>query len=148
MTHYGTSDFPKAISTPQNSYEYLTRLASQAVSIYLTKEQIQFDQPQLPIDLRVSAHASFGDYSMPVMAWAGKLKRPPLQIAEALASVLRDMSIPIVQEIHATKPGYINFRLNQPAVGQTIIERVLEDGPDFGQHTTGIGTKVIVEHTN
>jgi arginyl-tRNA synthetase len=135
-------------TTPQDSYEYLTGLAKQAVSTYLTQEQILFDATQLPIDLRVSAQASFGDYSMPVMAWAGKLKRPPLQIAEALASVIRDMSIPIVQEINATKPGYINFRLNQPAVGQTIIERVLEDGPDFGQNTTGIGIKAIVEHTN
>jgi arginyl-tRNA synthetase len=135
-------------TTPQDSYEYLIGLARQAVSTYLTQEQIQFDASQLPIDLRVSAQATFGDYSMPVMAWAGKLKRPPLQIAEALASVLRDMSIPIVQEISATKPGYINFRLNQPAVGRTIIERVLEDGPDFGQDTIGIGTKVIVEHTN
>jgi arginyl-tRNA synthetase len=135
-------------TTPQNSYEYLTELARQAVSTYLTQEQIAFDPIQLPIDLRVSAQASFGDYSMPVMAWAGKLKRPPLLIAEALASILRDMAIPVVKEINATKPGYINFRLNQPAVGQTIIERVLEAGPDFGQHTTGIGTKVIVEHTN
>ncbi len=135
-------------TTPYDSYEYLTELAKQAVSTYLTQEQIQFDPTQLPIDLRVSAQASFGDYSMPVMSWAGKLKRSPLQIAEALASVLRDMPIPVAQEISATKPGYINFRLNQPAVGQTIIERVLEDGPDFGQNTTGIGTKVIVEHTN
>ena len=135
-------------TTPNDSYEYLTELAKQAVSTYLTQEQIQFDATQLPIDLRISAQASFGDYSMPVMSWAGKLKRSPLQIAEALASVLRDMPIPIVQEISATKPGYINFRLNQPAVGQTIIERVLEDGPDFGQNTTGIRTKVIVEHTN
>lgn len=139
---------PMSETTPQNSYEYLTELTKQAVSTYLTQEQIEFDPIQLPIDLRVSAQASFGDYSMPVMAWAGKLKRAPLQIAETLASVLRDMAIPIAQEITATKPGYINFRLNQPAVGQTIIERVLEAGPDFGQETIGIGTKVIVEHTN
>lgn len=133
---------------PQDSYEYLTGLVRQAVSTYLTQEEILFDFARLPIDLRVSAQASFGDYSMPVMAWAGKLKRPPLQIAEALASVLRDLSIPIVQEVNATKPGYINFRLHQPAVAKNIIERVLEDGPDFGQSMVGIGTKVVVEHTN
>ncbi|GER85987.1 arginine--tRNA ligase [Dictyobacter vulcani] len=33
-------------------------------------------------------------------------------------------------------------------VGQGIIERVLEAGPDYGQHEVSIGTKVIVEHTN
>jgi arginyl-tRNA synthetase len=132
----------------QDSYEYLTSFVRQAVRTYLLREEIQFDPIQLPIDLRVSAQASFGDYSMPVMAWSGKLKRPPLQIAETMASILHELSIPIVQEINATRPGYLNFRLLQPAVGRTIIERVLDAGPDFGQCETSIGTKVIVEHTN
>ncbi|HET9920204.1 MAG TPA: arginine--tRNA ligase, partial [Ktedonobacteraceae bacterium] len=37
--------------------------------------------------------------------------------------------------------------LSHPIAGRIIIERVLEDGADFGQNTVGIGTKVIVEHT-
>src|SRR6266481_5112370 len=125
-------------------YDYLTRLVKQAVMTYFKQEGIEFDAALLPIDLRVSAQASFGDYSMPVMAWAGKdkLKRPPLQIAEALAAILRDTPLPTIREITATKPGYINFRLNRPQVGKEIIERVVEAGPDFGQHKTGVGTKV------
>src|SRR5947209_19908356 len=86
---------------------------------------------------------------MPVMSWAGKNKlgRPPVEIAEAVASILRDMAIPAMQEITVTKPGYINFRLNRQEIGKDIIERVLEAGPDFGQYDVGVGTKVIVEHT-
>ncbi len=131
-------------------YNYLTELVKQAVMIYFKQERIDFDVAQLPIDLRVSAQASFGDYSMPVMAWAGKnkLKRPPLHIAEALATILRDMALPSMREITATKPGYLNFCLNRSHVGKEIIERVVEAGPDYGQHDRGIGTKVIVEHTN
>ena len=135
---------------PKDLYDYLIRLIKQAVVTYFKQEQIEFDVAQLPIDLRVSAQASFGDYSMPVMAWAGKnmLKRPPLQIAEALAAILRDTPLSTIEEITATKPGYINFRLNRPQVGRQIIERVAEAGPDFGQNDIGVGTKVIVEHTN
>ena len=135
---------------PKDMYDYLTELVKQAVITYFEQECIKFDSAQLPIDLRVSAQTSFGDYSMPVMAWAGKnmLKRPPLQIAEALATILRDRCLPTIQEITATKPGYINFRLNRPQVGKEIIERAIEAGPDFGQHNSGVGTKVIVEHTN
>jgi arginyl-tRNA synthetase len=130
-------------------HEYLILLIKQAVAAYLAQEQLNFDIEQLPIDLRFSAQASFGDYSMPVMAWAGKkmLGRPPLLIAEALAAILRSMSVPIIQEITVTKPGYLNFRLNRPTVGQTILERVLEQGADLGQNAAGIGTKVVVEHT-
>lgn len=135
-------------STPQDIHAYLTGLMQQAVATYLEQEHINFDATQLPIDLRLSAQASFGDYSLPVMAWAGKLKRPPLKIAETLQTILRANPQSELEEITATKPGYLNFRLNRPATGKRIVEHVLEAGPDYGQRTTSIGTKVIVEHTN
>src|SRR5712692_8597824 len=139
-----------AEATPRDLHEYLTTFIKQAIVTYLSQEQIDFDAEQLEIDLRFSAQASFGDYSMPVMKWAGKNKlgRPPLAIAEALATVLRDMQIPGIEEITVTKPGYLNFRLNRPFIGQVIIERVLDAGADFGQNDAGIGTKVVIEHTN
>ncbi|GAC1423582.1 MAG: arginine--tRNA ligase [Ktedonobacteraceae bacterium] len=134
---------------PKDFLEYLTALIKQAVTIYLEQEHIETNIEQLPIDLRFSAQASFGDYSMPVMQWAGKSKlgRPPLQIAEALKIILQDMRISSVAEITVTKPGYINFSLNRSEVGKAIIERVVEAGPDYGHNDVGIGTKVIVEHT-
>lgn len=130
--------------------EYLSALIRQATSIYLAQEQIHLDVAELPIDLRFSAQASFGDYSMPVMSWASKNKlgRPPLAIAEALAAILRSMDIPTISEITVTRPGYLNFFLNRPIIGRNIIERVLEEGADFGQNYVGVGTKVLVEHTN
>ncbi|HEU5226279.1 MAG TPA: arginine--tRNA ligase [Ktedonobacteraceae bacterium] len=139
-----------AEATPKDLYEYLTALIKAAVTMYLAQEQIAFDADLLPIDLRFSAQSSFGDYSMPVMSWAGKNKlgRPPLPIAEGLATILRAMPTSAIQEITVTKPGYLNFRLNRPEMGKVIIERVLDAGADFGQSKMGVGTKVIVEHTN
>ena len=134
---------------PEGLYEYLTRLIQQATRAYLAQEHIDFDVEQLPIDLRFSAQASFGDYSMPVMPWAkNKLGRPLPAIAEALAAQLRAIHIPAIEEITVTIPGWINFRLSHPQVGRDIIERVLEEGADFGQSDVGAGTKIIVEHTN
>ena len=137
-------------ATPRDLHEYLTTFIKQAVSTYLAQEQIDFAIEQLPIDLRFSAQASFGDYSMPVMPWGGKnkLARKPLPLAEALATILRKMQIPAIQEITVTAPGFLNFRLNRPFIGKIIIERVLDAGADFGQNDTGIGTKIVVEHTN
>ncbi len=135
-------------SAAKDFYDYLTALVKRAVTTYLAQEEIAFDIEKLPIDLRFSAQSSFGDYSMPVMGWSkNKLGRPPLQIAEALTTILKDMQPAAIEEITATKPGFVNFRLNRAQVGRTIIERVLEAGPDFGQGESGVGTKVIVEHT-
>ncbi|MBV9259703.1 MAG: arginine--tRNA ligase, partial [Ktedonobacteraceae bacterium] len=136
-------------SASRDFHDYLTGLIKQATRTYLAQEQIQFDVEQLPMDLRFSAQSSFGDYSMPVMAWASKNKlgRPLPQIAEALVTILRDMRPSAIEEITVTR-GFINFRLNRAEVGKIIIERVLAAGPDFGQSDSGIGTKIIVEHTN
>src|SRR5438552_10245940 len=111
-----------AEATPRDLHEYLTTFIKQALVTYLAQEQIDFDVEQLPIDLRFSAQASFGDYSMPVMKWTGKhmLNRPgnPLPIAEGLAAILRDMQIPAIAEITVTRPGFVNFRLNRPFIAQ------------------------------
>ncbi len=136
-------------SSATDIYQYLINLIKQATKTYLAQEQIYFDIEELPIDLRPSAQSSFGDYSMPVMPWAAKNKLggKPLSIAESLAEVLREMHDPAIDEITVTKPGFLNFRLNRPAIGKAIIDRVLEEGADFGHNDVGTGTKVIVEHT-
>jgi arginyl-tRNA synthetase len=129
---------------------YLKGLVSEAVSRYLSQEGLAINIEQLPIDLRFSAQASFGDYSLPVMAWSSKNKlgRPPLVIAEALAKILTEGQHPSIDEITITKPGFLNFRLNHPVIGRAVIEQVQEQGADFGQNQIGIGTRVLVEHTN
>jgi arginyl-tRNA synthetase len=136
-------------SSATDIYEYLINLMKQATRTYLAREQIALNIEELPIDLRFSAQSSFGDYSMPVMPWANKnmLGRPPLSIAEQLADVLREIHDSAIEEITVTKPGWLNFRLNRPALGKAIIEQVLEEGADFGQNDVGTGKKVIVEHT-
>lgn len=139
-----------AESAPQDMQAYLTGLVREATARYLAQEGLSLEIEQLPIDLRFSAQASFGDYSMPVMPWSGKKKlgRPPLVIAEALATLLRETHNSALDEVTVTHPGFLNFRLNHPAIGRSIIEQVLEQGPDFGHSDIGQNTRVIVEHTN
>ncbi|MEO7020439.1 MAG: arginine--tRNA ligase [Ktedonobacteraceae bacterium] len=129
---------------------YLTAQVSEALKRYLVQEGLSIELAQLPIEMRFSAQASFGDYSMPVMAWSGKNKlgRPPMVIGEALSDLLCATHNPAIDEITVTKPGFLNFRLNRPTIGRSIIEQVQEQGADFGQNKTGQGARVIVEHTN
>lgn len=140
---------PMAEAESQDLQTYLTELIRAALTRYLAQEGLTIELEQLPINLSFSAQASFGDYSLPVMSWSGKarLGRPPMVIAEALAAFLRETHNPALAEVTVTKPGYLNFRLDHPAVGRSIIEQVLAQGADFGQNQIGQGTKVVVEHT-
>ena len=139
-----------ADAIPGDLHDYLVSLVKHATIKYLAQESIDVDIEQLPIDLRYSAQASFGDYSVPLMKWAGKdkLGRPPLEIAKGLAAILQDMPTRGIAEITVTKPGYLNFMLDRPATGQQIVARVLDAGADFGTNGIGAATKVVVEHTN
>lgn len=138
-----------AEAATQDMQSYLTGLIEEAMRRYLAREGLTIELEQLPIDLRFSTQASFGDYSVPVMPWSGKnkLARAPMLIAEALADLLRAEHNPAIAEITVTKPGFLNFRLDHPTIGRSIIEQVLTRGADFGQGTVGQGTKVVVEHT-
>ena len=131
---------------PGDLHEYLVSLTRQATATYIAQEGIEIDPEQLPIDLRFSANASFGDYSIPLMSWAKLLKRPPVAIAKGIAAILQEIEAPAIAEISVTN-GYLNFRLNRPTVGRDVIERVLDAGADFGQNDVGTGTKIVVEHT-
>lgn len=131
---------------PGDIYDYLVSLTRQATATYLAQEGIAVELEQLPINLGFSAQASFGDYSIPLMKWAKPLRRSPMAIAQGIAAMLQDMQAPAIAEISVTN-GYLNFRLNRPAVGRGVIERVLDEGADFGQNDVGTGTKVVIEHT-
>ncbi|GHO73141.1 arginine--tRNA ligase [Ktedonobacter sp. SOSP1-85] len=136
------------VQQKQDLHAYLTTLIKRAAAAYIEREGIAYDAEQLTIDLRFSAQSSFGDYSIPVMPWVkNKLGRPPLQIAEALATYINELHVPELDNVNATKPGFVNFRLNRAGVGRSIIERVLEEGPDFGQSQVGLNQRIIVEHT-
>src|SRR5947207_10073518 len=59
-------------SNDTDLYNYLITLIKQAVATYLANEHIDYDVDTLSLNLSFSAQASFGDYSLPVMPWAGK----------------------------------------------------------------------------
>ncbi|HEY1354182.1 MAG TPA: arginine--tRNA ligase [Ktedonobacteraceae bacterium] len=144
------NEMPSAArAEPQDIQADLREQIQAATQRYLVQEGLTLGSELLPIDLQFSAQASFGDYSMPVMAWSAKnrLARPPMVIAEALSELLRGSGSLLIAEITVTRPGFLNFRLHHPAAGRSIIERIGEAGAGFGHTTTGQGSRVVVEHT-
>src|SRR6185312_1470404 len=138
-----------AASAEGDLIERLADLLHTAAAAYIRAEGLEADVATLTFDVRPAAQASFGDYGMPLMSWAGKqrLGRPPMQIAEGVAERLRAAHSPIIREVSVARPGFLNITLDQPSVGQGILARVAAAGDGYGAAQAGVGVKVVIEHT-
>ncbi len=65
----------------------------------------------------------FGDFSTNVaMQLAGKLNKPPLEIAESLAGELKN-GLKDLADVSAIKPGFINFTLTDAALFESLNQQ-------------------------
>lgn len=86
----------------------------------------------------------FGDYSTnAAMKLARTLRRAPMDIAAALAERLPAL-LDEVESVSVARPGFINFRMKQGALG-ALIETVLAAGEDYGKNESGKGKRILVE---
>jgi arginyl-tRNA synthetase len=97
--------------------------------------QIRLDRPKDP---------THGDWATNVpLTLASRLKRPPREIAQAIADGL-DLEAAGVVSIDVAGPGFLNFTLSSGAVAG-VIPRILAENKDFGRSVTGNSEPIMVE---
>ena len=85
-----------------------------------------------------------GDYATSIaMKLARTLRRSPMDIAGPIAEKLREL-LPEAESVTVARPGFINFRLKQDALG-SLINTIIEAGADYGKNDSGRGRRVLVE---
>ncbi|HNT75875.1 MAG TPA: arginine--tRNA ligase [Anaerolineae bacterium] len=90
-----------------------------------------------------SRHESHGDYGSPVcLGLARELRRPPLQIAQAVLPHIP--AADFVAEVTVAPPGYLNFALSETWLAQQVTA-VLAAGDTWGNVALGVGKRVQVE---
>ncbi len=90
----------------------------------------------------------FGDLSTPLpLKLARSARRPPTAIAEQLRDALLQCGLPLVSEISATAPGYLNVRIDPAALLGKVTGDVARARGDYGSAPPS-GKKAVVEHTN
>ncbi|MFN3484153.1 MAG: arginine--tRNA ligase [Planctomycetota bacterium] len=88
----------------------------------------------------------FGDATTSVaMRLARTLKRPPRELAEALAAELGRRGLPGLARVEAAGAGFVNLTASAE-VYQEELQRILREGPDYGRSSLGAGRRVLVEH--
>ncbi|MDF1615152.1 arginine--tRNA ligase [Desulfurivibrio dismutans] len=91
--------------------------------------------------------AGQGDFATNLaMVAAGREKRKPREIAEALVGLLSDPANTgdLFQRVEVAGPGFVNCFV-KPAVWQAVVPVILEQGEEFGRCSSGAGREVLVE---
>ena len=101
------------------------------------------------IPFNVPPQREIGDFSSAICLSLGReRRRSPMEIAKETVDQLGSKLPPFIQEITLTPPGYINFKVNWPALAQELIPEILEKGDLFGRPIAIQKEKVFIEHTS
>lgn len=95
------------------------------------------------IVIEVPAKHENGDFSTNIALTLTKtLKKPPLEIADLIVKNIDKKDI--IEEIKIASPGFINFYLKKDYL-LTYINRILEEGKNYGRNNTGNNKKINIE---
>jgi arginyl-tRNA synthetase len=100
---------------------------------------------EVPVEVGVERPRSkdHGDYATNVALRLAKAAgRPPREIAEVLASRLREADG--IAAVEVAGPGFLNVRLAEEALGRVALE-IVSAGAAYGRNEAAAGTTVNVE---
>lgn len=97
------------------------------------------------LDFAPSPKLEVGDVALRTFVAAKKLNMKPPEFAAAVATDV-DFGPNVIS---ATPAGpYLNFRLNRAPIAGSVVGAILKEGPRFGSAGSGIGKRVLIEHTS
>jgi arginyl-tRNA synthetase len=121
----------------------IKKILGDAIETGIASGELNLDSPP-EIQLEVPKDPKNGDYATNLsLKLAKQLKKPPMDIAGSILAHI-DQSDPLFDKIIAVPPGFINFHLRYRAV-VAVVERVLQEGDDYGGSNSGAGKKINVE---
>ncbi len=105
------------------------------------------DLPGIDIPVEYTRERAHGDFATPIaLMLAGKVKRKPRDIAEAIAD---NMEIAkgktrYIQRVEVAGPGFINFFLDRKWL-EDVLRVVISAGPQYGRSGVGCGKRIQLE---
>lgn len=101
------------------------------------------------IPLNVPPQRELGDFSSAVcLSMAKQRRQSPMKIAQEMAERLKLKLPPYIREIGVSLPGYLNFKVDWPALAQDLIPKIFEEDELFGKPVSPPREKVFIEHTS
>src|ERR1700694_1034833 len=108
---------------------------------------LRFSEDELAISIERPANPEHGDYASNVALQLSKrLRRNPRKIAEKIAKAAGPALAPsgVFEPLTVAGAGFLNIRV-KPAAKLGVIQRVLEEGKDFGRAKPGKRDSIQIE---
>lgn len=87
---------------------------------------------------------SMGDLALPCFKLSRTLRRSPVQIALALEQILSGSEAVEAKALN----GYLNFRIKDDALVNTVLSAVEEKGAKYGSSGSGEGKTVVLDYSS
>jgi arginyl-tRNA synthetase len=85
-----------------------------------------------------------GDLSLPCFKLSRELKKAPVAIASSLAGNFKCEGI-----IRAEAAGgYLNFFIDNRYLGETVLNKIIEQGESYGKSDEGAGKTVVIDYSS
>lgn len=90
-------------------------------------------------------NVKLGDVALRTFEAARKLAVPPVQLA---ATIANEVSFGPEVVSASTAGPYVNFKLDRAAFAGNIVSNIMDEGDTFGSNGSGVGEKLLIEHTS
>ena len=89
--------------------------------------------------------SNMGDLAFPCFKLSKTLRRSPVQIAATLCEALATDEV--IGKIEAVN-GYLNIKISNIYLGNTVVPEILAKGERYGAQTFGEGKKVVLDYSS
>ena len=115
------------------------------VSSFITESLTRLGYKITPFSVQSPNRPELGDIASNVaLTLAKELKMSPMVIAETIIADIQDTDDNFFSEIHAAKPGFINFRIN-PDYYYSQLKSIFTESDSWGKNDSGNGKRALVE---
>jgi arginyl-tRNA synthetase len=101
------------------------------------------------IPINIPPKKEWGDFSSAIcLSLAKERKQRPMEIAKRAVEQLKSSLPPYIQEMTVSPPGYLNFKIDWPALARDLLPNIFEERDVFGKPASTPSEKVFIEHTS
>lgn len=110
----------------------------------LIKEHVDLDLDKIEGLIEVPPRPEMGDYAFPCFQLAKVMRKAPNMISGELAENINKDGFEKVEQLGP----YVNFFVDKGVFSKNTIEKVLEEGDNYGASNIGEGKNVCVEYSS